>query len=178
MTEHAVYCIDSPSVETLATADHMAGWLLCSKEIDSLEAHLPDGAPCAIDFGLLRPDVAESFPPYPEAGRSGFRLDFPAGSLAETPGVRLSLAVKGSFGRTRRRRRTSRSSKRSSPTATVALCRPGRGLSPRDSARGRYGARRRRPSPRRTASVLSRKPSSTTPRRCSPARGTRATSDA
>ena len=79
----------------------MAGWLLCSKEIASLEARLPDGTPCAIDYGLARPDVAASFPPYPAAGRSGFRLTFPAGSLAESPGIRLRLAVKGGFGQRR-----------------------------------------------------------------------------
>ncbi len=101
MSEHAVYCIDHPRAGELSGADHLAGWLLCSKQIEAVE--MPGDLPATFTYGLSRPDVATSYSLYPNAARSGFRLQLAAGQLAAGPpasadGFDLVLVVTGSFG--------------------------------------------------------------------------------
>ncbi len=96
MSEHAVYCIDHPRAGELSGADHLSGWLLCSKKIVAVE--VPDDLPGTFTYGLSRPDVGSSYGLYPNPSKSGFRLDFSGGSPAVGDGFELVLVVTGGLG--------------------------------------------------------------------------------
>lgn len=74
MITNFLYCIDYPAQSDGVTeTDRLAGWLLCSRKLLSVEVQNNDMA-LVVDYGLHRPDVAQHFKSFPASAQSGLLI--------------------------------------------------------------------------------------------------------
>ena len=99
MPDHALYCIDSPLMTgDTSEAGVITGWFLYVRHIDSIKARLAGHGMLEAAYGLPRPDVKGStFAPYPNAGRCGFSIKVPAGSIDKRTRIDMTLSIRGKF---------------------------------------------------------------------------------
>ncbi len=75
MDINILYCIDFPAKsENVDKTDKIVGWLLCSCKILELKISDYCNHNYSLEYGLSRPDVAESFKEFPDNIASGFNI--------------------------------------------------------------------------------------------------------